>query len=311
MRFHPIVFCTYATFAATVFPGFVQTLENGRWESSPSPVPVILWHGMGDTCCNPDSLGRIKPIFQQELPPGTIVEAIKIGDTVSDDLMHSYLGRMDQQVSVVCNFLQNNASFANGYHAVGFSQGGLFVRALAQKCSTPQMKTLVSIGGPQQGVAEFPHCTGSHFYCELLRKALDYGAYTWEVQERVIQAQYWHDYTDEDEYTSKNIFLPDLNQEKTVNSTYKANMMRLEKFVLVRFLKDTMVVPGISEWFGFYKPGKGKEIYNLTESDLYKQDKLGLKTLDDQKKLHFESFDSDHLQMTEEQLRNLIRKYLE
>ena len=38
----------------------------------------------------------------------------------------------------------------NGYHAMGFSQGGQFLRAVAQKC--PQgMKTLVSFGGQHQG----------------------------------------------------------------------------------------------------------------------------------------------------------------
>ena len=27
------------------------------------PVPVVIWHGMGDSCCNPSSMGSIKVTF--------------------------------------------------------------------------------------------------------------------------------------------------------------------------------------------------------------------------------------------------------
>lgn len=27
-----------------------------------APLPVVLWHGMGDTCCNPLSIGRIQQV---------------------------------------------------------------------------------------------------------------------------------------------------------------------------------------------------------------------------------------------------------
>jgi hypothetical protein len=26
------------------------------------PTPVVLWHGMGDSCCNPSSMGSIKVV---------------------------------------------------------------------------------------------------------------------------------------------------------------------------------------------------------------------------------------------------------
>jgi len=38
-----------------------------------------------------------------------------------------------------------------GYHGLGFSQGALFLRGLAQTCAGPPMRSLVSIGGPHQG----------------------------------------------------------------------------------------------------------------------------------------------------------------
>lgn len=81
------------------------------------------------------------------------------------------------------------------------------------------------------------------------------GAYISFVQNRVvskkyfiqivqIQAQYWHDPTNVDSFINNCIFLPDINNLKPQkNETYKMNLMSLNKFVMVKFLKDSMVQP--------------------------------------------------------------------
>ena len=38
--------------------------------------------------------------------------------------------------------------------------------------------------------------------------------------------------------------------------SYKDNLIKLEKLVLVKFSEDATVVPRGTEWFGFYKLGK-------------------------------------------------------
>lgn len=43
----------------------------------------------------------------------------------------------------------------------------------------------------------------------------------------------------------------------------------MENFVLVKFEKDSMVEPRISEWFGFYKRGQAIKTETLHESQLY------------------------------------------
>ena len=63
----------------------------------------------------------------------------------------------------------------------------------------------------------------------------------------LVQAEYWHDPLNEDEYKLKNIFLPDLNNDVTINEIYKQRLMALKKFVMVRFNQDTMVQPIASE----------------------------------------------------------------
>jgi palmitoyl-protein thioesterase len=89
---------------------------------------------------------------------------------------------MNNLVADACNQIQSDDNLKNGYHALGFSQGGLFVysrslhkytaisifrRALAQRCPVP-VKTLVSIGGPQRGIFGFPYCLGEQGICEYI-----------------------------------------------------------------------------------------------------------------------------------------------
>lgn len=123
----------------------------------------------------------------------------------------------------------------------------------------------------------------------------------------LVQAEYWHDPLQEDLYKSKSVYLADTNQENKVNPIYKNNLLKLKNFVLVKFGQDTMVIPKESEWFGFYKPGQATELYTLFESDLYTQDKLGLKELNSTGRLHFLTSDTDHLQFTKEWfIQNLV-----
>ena len=92
--------------------------------------------------------------------------------------------------------------------------------------------------------------------------------FSW-VQNDLVQAEYWHDPTKEEEYKSKSIFLADINNERAKNQTYIKNLMKLNTFVMVKFNNDTMVEPVDSEWFGYYKPGQTEEMMTLQESDLY------------------------------------------
>ncbi|KAJ8268194.1 hypothetical protein COCON_G00133660, partial [Conger conger] len=71
-------------------------------------------------------------------------------------------------------------------------------------------------------------------------------------------------------------------------------------FVMVKFLRDSIVDPVDSEWFGFLKPGQAKETETLQESTLYKEDRLGLAEMDKAGKLVFLAVDGDHLQFSRE-----------
>jgi len=274
-----------------------------------SPKPILLWHGMGDTCCNPLSLGGIKKILEQNIP-GVNVTSLMIGSNIVEDLESGFFTNVNDQIDFVCDKIKGDPTLKNGYHAIGFSQGGLFLRGLAERCPYPPMVNLISIGGPQQGVYGFPKCPGSSKMCDLVRKLLNFGAYSW-IQNFLVQAEYWHDSINEDAYKSKSVFLADINCEMEKKSIYRDNLLKLANFVLVLFTEDTMVEPKESEWFGFYKKGQAQDLYNFTESPLYTEDWIGLKQLNNDGRLHFLSVEGDHLHFSEEWfITNIINPFL-
>ncbi|XP_060083382.1 palmitoyl-protein thioesterase 1-like [Ylistrum balloti] len=274
-------------------------------------TPVVLWHGMGDSCCNPLSMGSIKSLIEKQIK-GVYVNSLMIGSNIVTDMENGFLMNANDQVAMACDKIAKDTKLQDGYHAVGFSQGGQFLRAVAQRCPEPPMLNLISVGGQHQGVFGFPRCPGDNeTLCDYMRKLLNIGAYVSFVQNNLAQAEYWQDPFNEDEYRKYSVFLADINQERTKNATYKANLQKLKNFVMLKFTLDEMVQPRESEWFGFYKAGQDKEVVPLNETLMYTEDWLGLKTMDTEKRLHFLSYPGDHLQFTEEWfIANIVKPFL-
>lgn len=245
-------------------------------------------------------MGAIKKMVESKIP-GIYVLSLKIGKTLIEDMENSFFMNVNSQIAIVCEILAKDPELQRGYNAMGFSQGGQFLRAVAQRCPSPPMINLISVGGQHQGVFGLPRCPGetSHI-CDFIRKTLNAGAYSKAIQYRLVQAQYWHDPLKEDMYRNYSIFLADINQERNFNESYKKNLMALKKFVMVKFLNDSVVDPVETEWFGFYTSGQAKETIPLQETTLYTQDLLGLKEMDKAGKLVFLALEGDHLQLPAE-----------
>lgn len=240
--------------------------------------------------------------------------SLKIGNSTIEDYENGYIMNPNKQVAYVCKVLAKDPKLANGFHAIGFSQGSQFIRAVVQRCAhrLPPIKSLVSIGGQQQGVYGLPHCGAMlHYTCDYVRQLLNYAAYTTVVQNALVQATYWHDPLDEEKYKEHSIFLAEINNEMRINKTYIKNLNTLEHFVMILFENDTIVQPRETEWFGFYAPGQSVKMMTLQESRIYKEDRLGLKRMDKDGKLVFLKTNGDHLRFSEEWMsKYVIKPYL-
>lgn len=269
--------------------------SQGSHSNNQTYLPVVLYHGMGDT--SDGSINPIKDYLEKQLP-GIYVTSIRMGKSFEDDLISSYFMNINDQIVAACLMIMNDPNLRQGYNGIGFSQGGQIMRGIAQRCPQPQMVNLISLGGQHQGIYGLPRCPGENkTLCDLARKLLNYGAYLDFVQQHSTQAEYWHDPLQEELYKQKSVFLADINNEKLPrNQDYKQRIMNLKNMVLVRFLNDSIVDPGITELFGFYHPGQAKEVYTVRQSQLYNEDWLGLKQLDQRGGLSLIEIPGDHLE---------------
>lgn len=293
-------------------------------------LPVLLWHGMGDTCCNPHgAYGLAKDIAKVTRAP---VRSVMLGNDPEQDKNQGFFGNVVQQVKAVCDAIAKDPVLQgkHGFHAVGFSQGGQFLRYLVETCSHARVRTLVTLGGQHGGVSAPPGCAfleqetvqdtskpatpilegESHRLCQWADNMIRYGAYLPWVRDHVVQAQYFRDPQRLEDYLEKNIFLPDANNEKEEkNPTYAERMKALERFVMVRFMNDTTVVPRDSSWFAEEMPDGKVVPYSKTQA--YAEDWIGLRTLDESSRLTYAEVEGKHLQFSREWfVEQIVEKYL-
>uniref|UniRef100_A0A182W825 Palmitoyl-protein thioesterase 1 n=1 Tax=Anopheles minimus TaxID=112268 RepID=A0A182W825_9DIPT len=305
--------------------------------------PIYNGFSSGDTCCFPFSLGGVKKFLETEI--GVHVKSIEIGNSITEDFKSGYLVHPNQQVlyskymirisilsrafigcfflvymlmifcnsqiEMVCAELSKDDKLNNGFNAIGFSQGGQFLRGLVQRCSTIRIRNLITLGGQHQGVFGLPNCPSlTSRTCERFRQLLNNAAYTNMMQNFLVQATYWHDPLNETKYKNSSTFLADINNERYINERYAENLRKLNKFVMVKFNQDTIVQPLETQWFGYYIPGQDKETQQLNETDLYIQDLIGLKEMDEDNKIVFLECEGNHLQFTKEWFREKLFVYL-
>jgi palmitoyl-protein thioesterase len=282
---------------------YSQNTENWR--------PVVLWHGMGDSCCDPLSMGRIKRMIEKAFP-GIYVYSVEIGNNTIEDEFNSFFKNVNDQLVQMHEKVNSHPELAQGFNAIGFSQGGQFLRGYTERFNTPPVYNLITLGGQHQGVFGFPNCPAPNVtLCQDLADLLTIGAYDPFVQSFVVQAEYWQDTMIYDIYLASSVFLADINNAKPKkNETYKENLITINNFVMVKFENDTVVIPRESEWFEFYAPGEDKNIVSLFQSPIYTEDWIGLKELNENNKLVFLETEGNHLQFTNEWFEENIFPYL-
>lgn len=278
---------------------------------------------MGDSCCSPRSIGAVANYIQEVL--GVHVHSIATGPTESQDVLSTYFGSVNAQVEQVCQQLREVPELAWGYNAIGFSQGGQFMRAVAQRCGgSPRMHTLITMGAQHQGIMNMPSCGSAlgngtagpggakdNSLCSLMRRFIGQGVWLPYVRDDVVQAQYFKDPARMDEYLSYNRFLAALNNEhEEKNASYAAALGSLERFVMFLWEQDEMVVPKESGWFGVWDPEQNR-VLDLEETRLYKEDWIGLRALHEDGRLERRRLDGGHMHLALEWFKEeVLLKYL-
>ncbi|KAF3903090.1 Dolichyldiphosphatase [Orbilia brochopaga] len=279
----------------------------------PAPLPLIIWHGLGDNYENP-GLQSVAELYKS-IYPGAVTHIISLGDDGGADRKASYFGSLHEQMSTVCSQLSENleliaAAAPHGVHALGFSQGGLFMRGYVETCNVPAVHTLVTFGSPHNGISEFVHCKPTDWVCRAAFGFLDANKWSEWVQSNIVPAQYYRHPSQMDKYLESSGFLADVNNERAVkNANYSTNLAAMEGgLVMYKFDEDQVIIPKESVWFADVK--EDGEVRWLTDRKLYTEDWLGLKQLDKAGKLKFLKTGGQHMHITDDLLKEVYTKYL-
>lgn len=89
---------------------------------------------IGDSCCNPLSLGRLIDYVKKQVP-GIYTHSMKFGDNILEDTLSGFFTNSNKQIDMACKNLSADENLKSGFNVIGFSQGGQFWWVKAQGCS--------------------------------------------------------------------------------------------------------------------------------------------------------------------------------
>jgi len=205
--------------------------------------------------------------------------------------------QMVQQIYDINQLIQgitaNNESFSQGFHVIAHSQGALLMRSIMQMYGL-NVDNFVSLAGIHNGIYGLGPLDQYPWLENLTDVELTALFYTATMQKEFSVANWWNCAINRDLYLERNVFLPMINQEIENNTIpyYKSNFINSISGSLHAFAspQDGIVTPWISELFGFFDEQLNFKTMNQTYS--YQNDSYGLKTLNEQGKLHLYQIDN-------------------
>ncbi|ODA81074.1 hypothetical protein RJ55_04036 [Drechmeria coniospora] len=283
---------------ALATPTSHPTLDDDDGKEDDTPLPLVIWHGLGDTF-NSEGMQQVAALAES-IHPGTFVYTISLAEQDPNaDRSATFMGNVTAQLESVCAALAGHPilSTAPAVDAIGFSQGGQFLRGYIERCNTPRVRTLVTFGSQHNGIVEFKTCGDRDYLCRGAMALLRFNTWSSFVQSRLVPAQYYRDPSPDSyhSYLENSNFLADINNEREQKSeVYRKNIAGLTNFVMYMFEDDTTVIPRQTAWFHEVNDTR---VIPLRERTMYKEDWLGLRALDKKGGLHFRSITGDHMQI--------------
>ena len=172
----------------------IGTWSPSQFAAKNATLPVVLAHGMGDSCFN-SGFKSVTAAVASKL--GVYATCIPTGSNAISDTINGFLMNMDKSVEVFAAKVRADPKLAGGFYAMGLSQGNNLIRGYIQKFNDPPVRSFLSICGINAGVAAFPQCAPPipvlGKVCVALTSLLGDLAYNSLVQSILFQANYFRD----------------------------------------------------------------------------------------------------------------------
>lgn len=298
---------------ASPFRAVLRTVAEPPQQGVGPALPVVTGHGMGDSCFEPGFKSVTSGIGKKT---GGYSVCIPTGGNIITDTINGYLMSMDKSVDIFAEKIRADPKLAQGFNAIGFSQGNSLIRGYIQKYNNPPVNAFISVHGTVMGVSAFPGCFRQEkplgLICKALAELLGDFAYNGIAQGVLFQAGYYRVGTKvTGQAYQKHSQIAQWNNENpaNINATFKANFGKVKRYAMVKALKDSMVYPNEGEWWGAMEDGSDKQALAMKDTKFYKEDLFGLKTADEAGKFAFETTPGNHLEFTDAQLYGWVEKY--
>jgi len=240
-------------------------------------TPVIFMHGLGGS----DKDGEVLGDLIQQQHPGQPFYSLNVDN--GDDSFKSIVVQVRDVIDTIQTLIDMHPDqFANGFHLVGHSQGGIITRGVVEGGDNFKIRNYVSLAGVQAGV--YGHCENFGGTCEEVTEQF----YSEGYRDSYSIAQYWRS-IDRDTYMNGNDFLPFLNNEKNPTASFKNNTIRLNHMYLFGSEADEIIVPWQASLMGFFD-SDGETIIPMEKQVYYTQDTFGLRTLAESNRLTVQNF---------------------
>ena len=152
-------------------------------------------------------------------------------------------------------------------------------------------------------VPTFPRETWTGYFLTILVNQIIY----WDIaQWLVAPADYWRDPQNTAGYLKHSRFLAEANNEVNFNQTRKDLWLSLKHCIFVKWESDTTIIPRESEWWGHLT--SDLNIISRFDTEVYKKDLIGIKTLEESGRADFISIPGDHMHFNTTQINSIVEK---
>ena len=143
-------------------------------------IPVVFMHGLTGTAKDGETLGKMI----EKHHPGQPFYSLPVDE--GDQSFNSLVTQVKDVQDTIQTLIDKYPSqFANGFHLVGHSQGGIITRAVVEESDKFNIRNYVSLAGVQGGV--YGHCEQFGGSCDDVTKMF----YSPDKRDSYSIAQYW------------------------------------------------------------------------------------------------------------------------
>ncbi len=248
-----------------IFEGITMIDTSTPTTTYTQSYPVVVLHGLESSSREMEPLcDWLETTFNRQ------VYNMEIGNGKKTSMYTSLTDQLDE----LCLSIYDIDELRKGFDFIGISQGGLLARGYVERCNSFPVRNLITLVAPHGGV----------FWNDNKNSGLMYNDF---FQNHLSVASYWRNPNMLETYLTCCAYLPVINNEVWCDEespTHRENIRNLSNFVMIWSSMDTVVDPPESGKFSFYD--EDFHIIPLEETDIYKNDLLGLKYLNNKEGLH-------------------------